>query len=276
MKFVKTALTRDNYRQVLEPLLGARRFPAESVGRRVERRADSTGARTRRAVSRYLHRALGRRLHRPEGRRWSRAATTPCAWRRLKLRDGAQECAHRRAHPWRQSGLGVASGQAGVAQHRQGYGRGCGDARRAARRGRSSRRRSASRSCTSPSATPRSPMCRRRPNEFVNTWSVDGFVSEGAQPAELGWGTHEKHFPADGGRHTEGSGCAIYLNRPGASTRVRTWTPAGRAFPRLPDHALRSDFAGGLLHRHGRRAGGVPADHPLRLSPERQRGAVGA
>src|SRR5271170_6602663 len=65
----------------------------------------------------------------------------------------------------------------------------------------------------------------KAPNEFVNTWSVDGFVSEGAQPAELGWGTHEKHFPADGGRHALGSGCAIYLNRPGASTRVRTWTP---------------------------------------------------
>jgi homospermidine synthase len=67
-------------------------------------------------------------------------------------------------------------------------------------------------------------------NEFVNTWSVDGFVSEGAQPAELGWGTHEKHFPADGGRHSEGSGCAIYLNRPGASTRVRTWTPQAGHF----------------------------------------------
>jgi homospermidine synthase len=67
-------------------------------------------------------------------------------------------------------------------------------------------------------------------NEFVNTWSVDGFVSEGAQPAELGWGTHEKHFPADGGRHTAGSGCAIYLNRPGASTRVRTWTPQAGHF----------------------------------------------
>jgi homospermidine synthase len=67
-------------------------------------------------------------------------------------------------------------------------------------------------------------------NEFVNTWSVDGFVSEGAQPAELGWGTHERHFPADGGRHTEGSGCAIYLNRPGASTRVRTWTPEAGPF----------------------------------------------
>jgi homospermidine synthase len=67
-------------------------------------------------------------------------------------------------------------------------------------------------------------------NEFVNTWSVDGFVSEGAQPAELGWGTHEKHFPSDGGRHTAGSRCAIYLNRPGASTRVRTWTPKAGHF----------------------------------------------
>jgi homospermidine synthase len=70
----------------------------------------------------------------------------------------------------------------------------------------------------------------KQPNEFVNTWSVDGFVSEGAQPAELGWGTHEKHFPVDGGRHQAGSRCAIYLNRPGASTRVRTWTPAAGYF----------------------------------------------
>ncbi len=70
----------------------------------------------------------------------------------------------------------------------------------------------------------------KKSNEFVNTWSVDGFVSEGAQPAELGWGTHEKHFPADGGRHAAGSGCAIYLNRPGASTRVRTWTPEAGYF----------------------------------------------
>ncbi len=70
----------------------------------------------------------------------------------------------------------------------------------------------------------------KQPNEFVNTWSVDGFVSEGAQPAELGWGTHEKHFPVDGGRHSQGSGCAIYLNRPGASTRVRTWTPEAGHF----------------------------------------------
>ncbi len=66
--------------------------------------------------------------------------------------------------------------------------------------------------------------------EFVNTWSVDGFISEGLQPAELGWGTHERHFPADGGRHDAGCGAAIYLNRPGASTRVRTWTPTEGPF----------------------------------------------
>ena len=40
----------------------------------------------------------------------------------------------------------------------------------------------------------------------VNTWSVDGFVSEGSQPAELGWGSHERSFPRDGKRHDFGSG----------------------------------------------------------------------
>jgi homospermidine synthase len=65
----------------------------------------------------------------------------------------------------------------------------------------------------------------KEPREFVNTWSIDGFVSEGSQPAELGWGTHERHFPADGRRHDFGCGAAIYLLRPGAATRVRSWTP---------------------------------------------------
>jgi homospermidine synthase len=66
-------------------------------------------------------------------------------------------------------------------------------------------------------------------NEFVNTWSVDGFVSEGCQPAELGWGAHERNFPRDAKRHDFGSGAAIYLNQPGAGTRVRTWTPRAGA-----------------------------------------------
>ncbi len=61
--------------------------------------------------------------------------------------------------------------------------------------------------------------------EFVNTWSIDGFVGEGSQPAELGWGSHEKALPADGKRHEFGCDAAIYLMRPGAGTRVRSWTP---------------------------------------------------
>ena len=65
----------------------------------------------------------------------------------------------------------------------------------------------------------------KEPGEFVNTWSIDGFISEGSQPAELGWGTHERHFPTDGRRHDFGCGAAIYLLRPGAATRVRSWTP---------------------------------------------------
>lgn len=66
-------------------------------------------------------------------------------------------------------------------------------------------------------------------NVFVNTWSVEGFVSEGMQPAELGWGTHEKWTPPEAGFHEKGCRAAIYLNQPGANTRVRSWTPTGRA-----------------------------------------------
>lgn len=70
----------------------------------------------------------------------------------------------------------------------------------------------------------------KRRGEFVNTWSIDGFYGEGLQPAELGWGSHERHFPPDGKRHDFGPGCAIYLERPGAATRIRTWTPLEGAF----------------------------------------------
>lgn len=66
-------------------------------------------------------------------------------------------------------------------------------------------------------------------NVFVNTWSIEGFLSEGMQPAELGWGTHEKWMPANAGVHQAGCGSAIYLRRPGADTRVRSWTPTAQA-----------------------------------------------
>jgi homospermidine synthase len=50
-------------------------------------------------------------------------------------------------------------------------------------------------------------------------------ASAAAQPAELGWGTHEKALPSDGRRYDFGCDAAIYLNRRGAATRVRSWTP---------------------------------------------------
>ena len=65
-------------------------------------------------------------------------------------------------------------------------------------------------------------------NVFVNTWSVEGFLSEGMQPAELGWGAHEKWAPDNAGYHKAGCGAAIYINQPGANTRVRSWTPTAR------------------------------------------------
>ena len=70
----------------------------------------------------------------------------------------------------------------------------------------------------------------KKPGEFVNTWSIDGFAGEGNQPAELGWGTHEKVLPPDGHHHAAGCGAAIWLDRRGAATRVRSWTPGEGPF----------------------------------------------
>ena len=64
---------------------------------------------------------------------------------------------------------------------------------------------------------------------FVNTWSVEGFLSEGMQPAELGWGTHERWKPDNAREQKAGSKAAIFLLQPGANTRVRSWTPTAEA-----------------------------------------------
>jgi homospermidine synthase len=92
----------------------------------------------------------------------------------------------------------------------------------------------------------------KRIGEFVNTWSVDGFVGEGAQPAELGWGTHEKALPPQGRHHEFGRQSAIYLLQPGAGTRVRTWTPkAGTFHSFLITHGESISISDYLTHREG-------------------------
>ncbi|MCP8940771.1 saccharopine dehydrogenase NADP-binding domain-containing protein [Alsobacter sp. SYSU M60028] len=105
-------------------------------------------------------------------------------------------------------------------------------------------------------------MIAKRAGRFVNTWSVEGFVAEAVQPAELGWGTHEKELPEDGRVHDFGCGAAIYLNRRGAATKVRTWTPqAGPMHGFLITHSESISIADYLTVREGGRVVYRPTCH---------------
>ena len=75
-------------------------------------------------------------------------------------------------------------------------------------------------------------------NEFVNTWSVEGFREEGTTTAEMGWGTHEKELPALAYEHADGPRTQICLARMGINTYVASWVP--------PDHDII-----GMIVRHG-------------------------
>lgn len=102
----------------------------------------------------------------------------------------------------------------------------------------------------------------KRPGEFVNTWSVDGFVGEGSQPAELGWGTHEKALPPRGHEFDFGPKCAIYMLQPGASTHVRTWAPkAGPFHGFLITHGESISMADLLTHREDGKVVSRPTVH---------------
>jgi homospermidine synthase len=74
--------------------------------------------------------------------------------------------------------------------------------------------------------------------EFVNTWSVEGFREEGTTTAELGWGTHEKELPSFAFEHGEGPKSQICLARMGMNTFVASWVP--------PNHHIV-----GMVVRHG-------------------------
>ncbi|MBI3312838.1 MAG: homospermidine synthase [Candidatus Omnitrophica bacterium] len=67
----------------------------------------------------------------------------------------------------------------------------------------------------------------KRVNEFVNTWSIEGFFEEGVAPAELGWGTHEKYIPKNAFFHKVGPQNQICLSTIGVKTWVRSWVPCG-------------------------------------------------
>ena len=75
-------------------------------------------------------------------------------------------------------------------------------------------------------------------DEFVNTWSVEGFREEGTTTAEMGWGTHEKQLPPFAYEHPDGPKSQICLARMGMNTFVASWVP--------PDHNII-----GMVVRHG-------------------------
>lgn len=74
-------------------------------------------------------------------------------------------------------------------------------------------------------------------DEFVNTWSIEGFREEGITTAEMGWGTHEKQLPEAAYEHPEGPKNQICLARMGINTWVRSW---------VPHYSIR-----GMVVRHG-------------------------
>jgi len=77
----------------------------------------------------------------------------------------------------------------------------------------------------------------KRVNEFVNTWSVEGFYEEGVAPAEMGWGTHERWMPANAHVHDDdGPRNQICLAQPGMETWVRSWVPTGEILGMIIRH----------------------------------------
>jgi len=91
----------------------------------------------------------------------------------------------------------------------------------------------------------------RRINEFVNTWSIEGFYEEGTAPAEMGWGTHEKQLPAGACEHSGGPLNQIYLDRCGIDTRVRSWVPCGPIVGMVIRHGEAFSISDSLTVRDG-------------------------
>ncbi len=72
----------------------------------------------------------------------------------------------------------------------------------------------------------------KRPNEFVKTWSIDGFIDELMQPSELAIGTAEAGKPPGSQWHRRNTG-SVYLHRPGGVTFARSWLPSSGGYQGL-------------------------------------------
>jgi homospermidine synthase len=224
IRFVQTALTHDNYRAVLTPLLTAGGGQGFCVNLSVD-----TSSRDIMALARELGCLYIDTVAEPWAGFYFDKSKGPAARTNYALREQILEL--RRATPggptavsccganpgmvsWfvKQALLNIAAdtGLAAAPQSREEW---AGLMQRVGVKGIHIAERDTQR------ATSEKPM-----GVFVNTWSVEGFVSEGMQPAELGWGTHETWMPDKAGRQGDDT-LSLYLLQPGANTRVRTWCP---------------------------------------------------
>ena len=239
IKFVHLAITRENYRDVLTRFLTGGQGPRllrQSFGRHVLAGDHGALPRDRRALYRHRRRALARLLFRQEHRARRRAPTTPCArrfWRRGGAKPGgvtAVSCCG--ANPgmvsWfvKQALLNLAAdlgdktpepktrermGRARPAPWRQGH-----PYRRARHPARQDAQAASMFSSTPGRSRAFCPRACSRP-------SLAGARMRNGR----------RTTPAF---TRSGCGAAIYLNQPGANTRVRSWTPTRAGAIRLSRH----------------------------------------
>ncbi|MFA7001415.1 MAG: saccharopine dehydrogenase C-terminal domain-containing protein [Candidatus Omnitrophota bacterium] len=101
----------------------------------------------------------------------------------------------------------------------------------------------------------------KRMNEFVNTWSIEGFFEEGVAPAELGWGTHERYAPASAYFHRTGPQNQICLGTLGMKTWVRSWVPSGEITGMVIRHGEAFSISDRLTVWEGQKAVYRPTVH---------------
>jgi len=207
------------------PVSSRARSDSESFGRGQLHRRHGLVPEERRALSRYLHRTLAnyyanpkipeeqrtnyylRYAAREQARKWPKGATSALITHGANpglishlVKEALLEVARRKklkiAKPkTRENGRGLPSASA--------QGDPCRRARYPDRR------------------------CAQAPGGVRQYLEHSRVLREGSQPAELGWGSHEKRLPRGGHRHKVGPKCAIYLDQPGCVTQVRSWTPIG-------------------------------------------------
>lgn len=72
----------------------------------------------------------------------------------------------------------------------------------------------------------------KKNNEYVNTWSIDGFLDEAFEPVGFAWGSHE-NAKIDGlikFKYETNNCFAVELNRKAFETKIYSWVPNSGSF----------------------------------------------